>query len=285
MWVLGMDYVGSHILKIVRPLDVDAPSSFVRTKPGQVRSAQAANCTRPYWIAWFTEHNSTCNPAGGTAAEPPYSVIQSDVNNGAGYYEAMDINLSHHAANGSALLASYTYSHALDTVDPDVPGQNPNDPLKAGAQELGNAIFDQRHRFVLSGVYAAPFGITAGGMMTLASGLPYNFVTGMTNSGDTGATTDRPVINGAVIGRNTGRGSAIYDLSPFVGKRVTLGTERLHANLRAEAFNLLNHRNVVGFSGTYGNGASPGAGFGAPLAGVTNQLPARELQFSAQIEF
>jgi serine/threonine protein kinase len=26
-------------------------------------------------------------------------------------------------------------------------------------------------------------------------------------------------------------------------------------------------------------------GFGAPLAGVTNQLPARELQFSAQIEF
>jgi hypothetical protein len=70
-----------------------------------------------------------------------------------------------------------------------------------------------------------------------------------------------------------------------VGKRVMLGTERLHANLRAEAFNLLNHRNVVGFSGTYGNGASPGAGFGAPLAGVTNQLPARQLQFSAQIEF
>jgi hypothetical protein len=285
MWVLGVDYVGSHILKIVRPLDVDAPSSFVRTKPGQVRSAQAANCTRPYWIAWFAERNATCNPAGSAGAGPPYSVIQSDVNDGAGYYEAMDINLSHHAANGSALLASYTWSHALDTVDPDVPSQNPNDPLKTGAEELGNSIFDQRHRFVLSGVYDAPFGIMMGGIATLASGLPYNFVTGVTNSGDTGATTDRPVINGAVVGRNTGRGIAIYDLSPFVGKRVMLGTERLHANLRAEAFNLLNHRNVVGFSGTYGNGASPGAGFGAPLAGVTNQLPARQLQFSAQIEF
>ena len=284
-WVLGADYVGSHTLKIVRPLDVDPPSSFVRTKPGQLRSAQAANCTRPYWIAWFAEHNATCSPSGNTGAEPPYSVIQSDVNDGAGYYEAMDINLSHHAANGSALLASYTWSHALDTVDPDVPSQNPNDPLKTGAEELGNAIFDQRHRFVLSGVYDAPFGITMGGIATLASGLPYNFVTGVTNSGDTGATTDRPVINGAVVGRNTGRGTAIYDLSPFVGKRLTLGTERLHANLRAEAFNVLNHRNVVGFSGTYGNGASPGAGFGAPLAGVTNQLPARELQFSAQVEF
>jgi len=285
MWVLGADYVGSHTLKIVRPLDVDAPSSFVRTEPGQVRSAQAANCTRPYWIAWFAERNATCNPASNAGAEPPYSVIQSDVNDGVGYYEAMDINLSHHAANGSALLASYTWSHTLDTVDPDVPSQNPNDPLKTGAEELGNAIFDQRHRFVLSGVYAAPFGITMGGIATLTSGLPYNFVTGVTNSGDTGATTDRPVINGAVVGRNTGRGTAIYDLSPFVGKRLTLGTERLHANLRAEAFNLLNHRNVVGFSGTYGNGASPGPGFGAPLAGVTNQLPARELQFSAQIEF
>jgi hypothetical protein len=56
-------------------------------------------------------------------------------------------------------------------------------------------------------------------------------------------------------------------------------------NFRAEAFNLLNHRNMVGFSGTYGNGASPAAGFGGPLAGVTNQLPARELQFSVRIGF
>jgi hypothetical protein len=34
-------------------------------------------------------------------------------------------------------------------------------------------------------------------------------------------------------------------------------------------------------SGTYGNGPTPGPGFGQPLAGITNQLPARELQFSA----
>lgn len=285
MWVLGIDYLGSHTLRIVRPLDVDAPSPFVRTEPGQVRSAQAANCTRPYWIAWFAEHGATCNPSSGPGAEPPYGVIQSDVNDGIGYYDAMNVNLNYHAANGSVLLASYTWSHALDTVDPDVPSQNPNDPLKTGRQELGNAIFDQRHRVVLSGMYAAPFGITAGGVTTLASGLPYNIVTGVTNSGDIGATTDRPVIDGTVVGRNTGRGTPIYDVSPFMGKRVPLGSDRLHANLRAEAFNALNHRNVVGFSGTYGNGVLPGPGFGAPLAGITNQLPARELQFSAQIEF
>lgn len=284
-WLLSADYLGSHTVRIVRPLDVDAPSSFVRTEPGQMRSAQAANCTRPYWIAWFAEHGTTCNPASTAGPEPPYSVIQSDVNDGAGFYEAMNLNLNYHAASGSTLLASYTYSHALDTVDPDVPTQNPNDPLRTGEQEMGNAIFDQRHRIVLSGVYAAPFAITAGGIAILGSGLPYNIVTGVTNSGDIGATTDRPVINGTVVRRNIGRGTAIYDVSPFVGKRVALGSDPLHANLRAEAFNVLNHRNVVGFSGTYGDGASPGAGFGAPLAGVTNQLPAREMQFSAQIEF
>jgi hypothetical protein len=150
---------------------------------------------------------------------------------------------------------------------------------------MGNAIFDQRNRLVLSGVYAAPWGITTGGIATLGGGLPYNYTTGVTNSGDTGATTDRPVINGVVVGRNTGRGTAIYDLEPFVGKRITLVPERVHANLRAEAFNVLNHRNVVGFSGTWGNGATPGVGFGTPLAGITNQLYPRELQFSAQIEF
>jgi Carboxypeptidase regulatory-like domain len=288
-WVLSADYVGSHTVKIVRPLDVDAPSSFVRTEPGQVRTAQAANCTRPYWVAWYAQNGATCNATSNAGPKPPYSVIQSDVNDGAGYYEAMNLNLGHHSANGSALLASYTWSHALDTVDPDVPSQNPNDPRSTGRAELGNAIFDQRHRFVLSGVYAAPLGIAAGGIATMASGLPYNVVTGVSNSGDTGATTDRPVINGAVVGRNTGRGFAIYDLEPFVTKSIVLGRKRddrrTSLNLRAEAFNVINHRNVVGFSGTYGNGPTPGPGFGMPLAGVTNQLPARELQFSAQIEF
>ncbi len=288
-WVLSADYVGSHTVRIVRPLDVDAPSSFVRTQPGQVRSAQAANCTRPYWIAWYAGQGASCNPNSNAGPKPPYSVILSDVNNGAGYYEALNLNLNHHAANGSVLLASYTWSHALDTVDPDVPSQNPNDPLQTGAAELGNAIFDQRHRLVLSGVYEAPFGFTAGGLATMASGLPYNILTGVANSGDTGATTDRPVINGVVVGRNTGHGTSIYDLEPFVGKRIAFGRKpdgkQMSANLRAEAFNLLNHRNVVGFSGTYGNGASPGLNFGQPLAGVTSQLPARELQFSARIEF
>jgi hypothetical protein len=283
-WVLAVDYVGAHTLKINRPLDVDPPSPFIRTAPGQTRSPQAANCTRPYWIWWYAQHNMACNPVTN-ANPPPYSVIQSDVNNGYVYYNAMDVNLSHTFSHKLLMLASYTWSHAIDNVDPDIPGQNPNDPNFAGKVENGNSIFDQRHRFVLSGLYTLPFKINFGGVATFGSGLPYNFTTGTTNSGDSGATADRPVINGVVVGRNTGHGRPIYDVSPFLERTFALGTERVRLGLRAEAFNVFNHANFVGYSGTYGNGVTPGPGFGQPLVGVTNQLPARSLQFSGRVTF
>ncbi len=284
-WVFSVDYVGAHTLRINRPLDVDAPASFIRTVPGQTRTAQAANCTRPYWIWWYTTNKLTCSTTAATNPQPPYAVIQSDVNDGYLYYDALNVNLTHHFSHNVSMLASYTWSHAIDNVDPDTTGQNPNDPLQTGKVENADAIFDQRQRFVVSGFWVAPFKISIGGVNTMATGLPYNFTTGVMNSGDTGATTDRPVINGVVVGRNAGRGTAIYDFSPFLERPFDLWRERVHLLLRAEAFNAFNHANFVGFSGTYGNGATAGVGFGAPLVGITNQLPARSMQFTARFSF
>jgi hypothetical protein len=136
---------------------------------------------------------------------------------------------------------------------------------------------------VLSGVYVLPLQIHFSGVATLGSGLPYNYTTGTTNSGDTGATTDRPVINGVVVGRNAGHGNPIYDVSPALERG--FGTEHFQIVLRAEAFNVFNHANFVGYSGTYGNGATAGAGFGAPLAGITAQLPARSMQLTLKVRF
>ncbi len=89
---------------------------------------------------------------------------------------------------------------------------------------------------------------------------------------------------GAVVSRNAGRGRAIYDFSPFLEKDF-LVAERVHLRARAEAFNVFNHPNFVGYSGTYGNEATPGAGFGLLLTGITNQLPARSLQFSVRLMY
>jgi hypothetical protein len=283
-WILSVDYVGAHTVKINRPMDLDAPASFVRSAQGQTRSAQAANCTRPYWVWWYQQNGTTCNTSTATNPQPPYALVQVDVNNGYSSYNALDVNLNHRFSNRFQMLASYTWSHTLNNVDPDVPGQNPNDPNNAGRAEYGNAIFDQRHRFVLSGIYEAPWKIRLGGIASLASGLPFNYVTGTTNSGDNGGTTDRPVINGAVVGRNIGRGRALYEVSPFVEREFVV-QERVRFNLRAESFNVFNHPNFVGYVGTYGNGASAPANFGSPLPGVTSQLPARSFQFSARLSF
>lgn len=285
-WVLSADYVGAHSLRINRPLDVDPPTPFVRTTPGVApRSAQTANCTRPLWVEFYQQQGTACpDPLVQGDPRPAYSVIQTDVNDGFGFYDALDVDLSRQFANGISLLASYTWSHAIDNVDPDIPQQNPNDPNFTGIQEKGSAIYDQRHRFVLSGVYTAPWKIRVGGVGTFGSGLPFNIVTGLNNSGDTGATTDRPVVNGAVIARNSGRGRPIYSVDPFI-ERPFRFADRYSLTVRAEAFNVFNHANFVGYSGTWGNGAIPGPGFGQPLAGVTNQLTAREFQFSAQFSF
>jgi hypothetical protein len=285
-WTLTVDYVGTHTLHIIRPLDVDGPSPFIRTAPGQTRTAQAANCTRPYWIYWYNANGMTCSATTASNPQPAYSVIQTDVNDGYLHYNALDVNVAHSFSSGFQMLASYTWSHTLDNVDPDTTSQNPNDANLTQREEYGPAIYDQRHRFVLSGEYLIPFArVRFGGIGTFASGLPYNIVTGATNSGDTGATTDRPVINGVVIGRNAGRGNGVYSVDPFVARAFTLGRENVKLDLRAEAFNALNHANFTNYSGTWGNGATAGTGFGAPLPGVTSQLNARELQFSAQVSF
>ncbi|HWR13677.1 MAG TPA: TonB-dependent receptor [Terriglobales bacterium] len=279
-WVLSVDYVGSRTLHINRPLDVNPPTSFLRTAQGQSRSAAAANCTRPTWRLWYAEHGTTC----GTNPQPPYSVITSDVNNGYANYNALQANLKHRFSTRLEVLASYTWSHALDNVDPDIPGQNPNDPNFTDSEEYADAIFDQRHRFVLSGVFATPFKFNLGGVMTLGSGLPYNITTGTNNSGDTGATADRPIVDGSVLRRNSGRGDAIFELSPFVERPIRF-TENLELKLRAEAFNITNHPNFVGYNSVYGNGAAPPASFGTPATGFTAQLPARSFQFSARLSF
>ena len=174
-WVLSVDYVGAHSLRIVRPLDVDPPSSFIRTAPGQVRTAQAANCTRPYWIWWYAQNGTTCNPNTATNPQPPYAEIQADVNDGYEYYDALDVNLSHTFSSRLSALISYTWSHAIDNVDPDATAQNPNDPRLTGKIENGNALFDQRNRLVISGFYILPGKVVIGGVATLASGLVYDY--------------------------------------------------------------------------------------------------------------
>ena len=282
-WILSADYVGSHSVKLERPDDLNAPAVFVRTAQGQTRSVAAANATRPLQpSAVCTTTSADFNLTSGNCFNN-YRQILAIVNLGSGYYDGLDLKLNKHFSDHFSMLLTYTYSHAIDTVEPDAANQNANDWNLLGPDEKATSILDQRHRAALSGWYDMPGGFTTGANAALGSGFPFLVTTGTDNNGD-GTTADRPVINGAIVPRNFGRGTPIYDFGVFLQKSIRI-SEHLHSELRAEAFNVLNHSNFYSRNGTFGNNATPPASFGTPVGGIANTGPGRQMQFSMRLAF
>lgn len=266
-WFVSVDYLHQRTIRIDRNVDLNAPAPFIRTAPGQVRSVPEADATRPIRPV----------PNG-------YRQIVATINDGDAWYDGLQVNLNKRFGNRFSMLLSYTLSRTENTVEPDVPfGQDPNNWALRGDVERAPSLLDQRHRAALSGWYRLPLDFTVGAFATLASGRPYNVTTGVDNNGDF-SRSDRPVINGEVVGRNSARGTAVYDVSTFVEKRFAVG-EGKEISLRAEAFNVFNHSNLIGRNGTYGDAAKPSPFFGQPLGGISNVDPGREFQFMARFRF
>src|SRR5262249_30666020 len=115
----------------------------------------------------------------------------------------------------------YTLSKATNTTEPDGNGIGPNDSNMArlGEVERGPSVVDQRHRAVITLSYRLPYDVTIGGLAMLASGRAFNATTGVDNNGD-GANNDRPVIDGAVIGKSAFRGTGTQDIAAFIEGRI-----------------------------------------------------------------
>jgi hypothetical protein len=265
-WFASLDYVYARTQDIERNIDLNAPTAFDRTAPGQVRPAATADATRPITPV-----------AGG------YRRILATINQGESKYNGAQLNVRKDFAGRGGLLLSYTWSHTRNNIEPDAPGGDPNDARQLGA-EWADSLLDQRNRAVLSGWTGLPWQFRLGGVATYASGRPFNITTGADNNGD-GSTADRPVINGQVIGRNEGRGDDVYDLSLFLERDFRVGFATL--GLRGEVFNVTDRENVVGYNGVYGNNAdgTPLATFGQPLGGISNVDPGRQYQFEARLRF
>jgi TonB-dependent receptor-like protein len=258
------DYVHQHWTDLDRTIDLNAPSFFARTAPGQVRSAAAADATRP--IA----------PVNGG-----FRQINAVVNLGVADYDGLQTGIRWQPSR--ALVSfSYTLSKATNTTEPNGNGPNPNDFNQLGEEERGPSILDQRHRGVVTAMYRLPYDITIGTISQMASARPYNATTGIDNNGD-GANNDRPVINGAVVGRTSFRGTPIYETSLFAEGKLTRAGRSL--TLRVEGFNVFNHANILGRIGIYGDGAAPNATFGTPNTGLANLDPARMVQFQVRFNW
>jgi hypothetical protein len=274
---LGADYVHQHWTDLDRTVDLNAPSVFDRTAPGQVRSVAAANATRPIL------------PVNGGVRS-----VNVLMNVGVADYDGVQTQFSYRGSPRLLASISYTLSKATNTFEPDGNGIAPSQGIIStlGEQERGPSVLDQRHRAVITFSYNCPDSITAGTVTQLASARPFNATTGVDNNGD-GANNDRPVIDAAVIGKSTFRGTAIQDVSIFTEGRIKFGGRALL--LRLEGFNLFNHANILGRAQTiYGDTTTPNATFGQVVAAgtATNALPAlanidppRAFQLQARFTF
>ena len=102
------------------------------------------------------------------------------------------------------LLASYTWSHAIDDSTDLQSPLSPQDNYDPGA-ERSNSLFDQRHRFVFSAVYqSGKLGgsgfirkffsdWTIAPLIEAVSGRPFNIIVGDDRNFDFGTSTDRPL--------------------------------------------------------------------------------------------
>ena len=108
--------------------------------------------------------------------------------------------------------------------------------------------------------------------MRFTSGRPYTGVVGTDVNRD-GQNTDRPVLNGVLLQRNTFRNRGFKDISLRVQKNFPLSGERARISISAEFFNLPNFANVQlsGAAFTYGPNPTPLPAFGVPLVSSGGQ--------------
>lgn len=265
-WTLTFDAIHSRTLKQQRVNDINAPAPFVRTAPGQTRSAAAADATRPF---------------GTTYQGVRVRKVAVIENSASSNYDALELGLLKRFSNRFQFEAHYVYSSALTDsmffgeVDTGIPNlfRVPFNLDRAPSD------FHQRHRFVSHGLVELPFDSQVSFVATLGSGLPINPVTGVDNDGD-GYRFDRPV----GFSRNSFRTPMQATFDTSLAKRFSL-SEGVRVELRAEVFNLFNRNNYIKLQNIYGNAAEARADFLAPLAGVQNSDPARQFQLGARLLF
>jgi hypothetical protein len=275
----GADYVHQHLSDPDRTVDLNAPSVFDRTAPGQTRSVSAANATRPIV------------PVVGGVRQ-----VNVLMNLGEADYDGLQTQFTFRGNSRLYASLSYTLSKATNTTEPDGNGIGPDQSIisRLGEEERGPSVVDQRHRAVVTVSYRFPWGFTAGTLSQFATARPFNATTGVDNNGD-GIQNDRPVIDGAVIRKSVYRGSGTQDVSIFVENKIPLG-ERMSLMLRLEGFNIFNHANMLGRGVTvYGNGAAANSDFGrfvsvrptdtTAIPAFANIDPPRMFQLQARFSF
>jgi hypothetical protein len=152
--------------------------------------------------------NTACTPANPSdptnpfAGCVPFGDMDANYSNGSSVYHGLTANLRKRFSNHFEFLASYTWSHAIDDSTDLQSTLTPQDSYFP-ALDRSTSLFDQRHRFVFSGVYQSGHRGSGGlgfllsdwtfaPLIEFSSGRPFNIITGNGDNLQLSSLTGRP---------------------------------------------------------------------------------------------
>jgi hypothetical protein len=195
-------WVDSSLMNFFRPGGLNpsiAAGLYLNGQAACVAQAQALLATLPGF-------NAKCNPAPPTFDYTgciPFGDMDANYSNGTSNYNGLTVNLRKRFSNHYEFLASYTWSHAIDDSTDLQATLTPQDSYFPSA-DRSTSTFDQRHRFVFSGVYqsgrlggdsfARKFfsDWTVAPLIEFGSGRPFNIITGNGDNLQLSSLTGRP---------------------------------------------------------------------------------------------
>jgi len=194
-------YVDSSLMNFFRPsgLNPSIAAFYSSSVPGGKACVDLAN---QILLGLASQgFNTTCDPASLTGCIP-FGDMDANYSNGSSIYHGFTTNLRKRFNNHYEFLASYTWSHSIDDSTDLQSTLTPQDSYYP-ALDRSNSTFDQRHRFVFSGVYqtgkvgsgfAGKFfsDWTFAPIIDVASGRPFNIITSDGDNLQLSSLTGRP---------------------------------------------------------------------------------------------
>ncbi len=305
----GQGVIAPAIANFFRP---NAPNYFLA-------SALSAGAVSPAVLNNALAASNTLRTPGTIS---PFGAINAQVSDGNSSYNAMNVELNRRFANNFAFRASYTWSHSIDDSSDLQTLLIAQDPTRFDL-EKADSLFDQRHRFVFSGLISSPDGwrrsdsgwkrfmadFTLAPIIEISSGRPFNIITNSDTNNDQSSQTDRPSVaaDGSLcvpgrpgctplitdgrfsignLGRNRGitHGYASFDLRL---SRAFRWGERFRVDVIAEGFNLFNRFNEGSASPFVEdvNAFGQTAGGGKYYSRPTAAFDSRQFQFGVKFGF
>ncbi len=228
---------------VLLPPDIsllDADAGDARVDPGQrsagPRRCRAASSSTPRWSTPRGTTRSSSATSTSAAIPTPRGRTGSTTRStctptrAAVEYKALILRLNGNLRQSDLVTASFTLAdkkNISDDFSPEFPFGYPNDPADIDA-EYGRSRSDERYRFVLTGIFRMPWGLTLAPIYEYGSGQPWNHRLGYDFNGD-GKNSDRP----AGVDRNSEDGPPFRQLSLRLTKGFSiLGDQRAGSDRR-----------------------------------------------------